>query len=132
MTDELEKYILYVGGLAEAVNKQILHAAFVPFGEVKSVDIPYDVTTCKYIIYILVKPKGFGFVEFEEYEDCLHAIENMNDSELCGKVISVSFAKKKKIKDNLNNNKPIWADEDYTSKYPATYTEDKISEKPFE
>ena len=46
MTDELEKYILYVGGLGESVNKQILQAAFIPFGEIKSIDIPYDVVNC--------------------------------------------------------------------------------------
>ena len=49
MTDLTEKYILYVGGIAEEIDKNILTAAFVPFGEVKSVDIPYDTTTRKNI-----------------------------------------------------------------------------------
>lgn len=45
MTELTEKYILYVGGIGEEIDKKILTAAFVPFGEVKSVDIPYDMTT---------------------------------------------------------------------------------------
>ena len=49
MTELTEKYILYVGGIGEGIgeeiDKKILTAAFVPFGEVKSVDIPYDMTT---------------------------------------------------------------------------------------
>lgn len=45
MTELTEKYILYVGGIGEEIDKKILTAAFLPFGEVKSVDIPYDMTT---------------------------------------------------------------------------------------
>ena len=29
------KTTLYVGGLDEAVNESVLHAAFIPFGEIK-------------------------------------------------------------------------------------------------
>jgi peptidyl-prolyl isomerase E (cyclophilin E) len=48
-------------------------------------------------------------VEFEESDDCQHAIFNMNDSEFFGKVISVSYAKPIK----KESNKPIWQTEDY-------------------
>ena len=33
--------------------------------------------------------RGFGFVEFEEAEDCEQAIDNMNDAELFGRIIKV-------------------------------------------
>ena len=39
------------------------------------------------------KTRGFGFVEFELEEDCADAIENMDGSELFGKVLRVNFAK---------------------------------------
>ena len=52
---------LYVGGLAEEVNPELLQGAFVPFGEVKECKIPTDPKTRKH--------KGFGFVEFLEDED---------------------------------------------------------------
>ena len=37
--------------------------------------------------------KNMAHVEFEDPEDCEHAIFNMNESEFFGKVISVSYAK---------------------------------------
>lgn len=48
---------LFVGGLAEEVTLEILRAAFIPFGELKDVQLPLDAAG---------KPRGFGFVEFEE------------------------------------------------------------------
>jgi len=46
------------GGLEEQVTTAILHAAFIPFGPIKDVDIPQDHQT--------QKNRGFGFVTFEE------------------------------------------------------------------
>jgi RNA recognition motif-containing protein len=37
-----QKTIIYVGGLDEAVEEQILTAAFRPFGEITSVLLPKD------------------------------------------------------------------------------------------
>ena len=107
MINNTEKYILYIGGLPAETTKQILHSAFIPFEEVKSVDIVYDNAT--------MKAKGYGFVEFEEYDDALHAIDNMNDSELFGKVIHVTFAREQKPKEG--SLKPLWETEDYNLKY---------------
>jgi len=39
------KRILYVGGLAEEVNEKLLHAAFIPFGDLAEVNMPLDPTT---------------------------------------------------------------------------------------
>lgn len=36
------KTTLYVGGLEESVNDASLHAAFIPFGDIKDVNIPLD------------------------------------------------------------------------------------------
>jgi hypothetical protein len=36
------KTTLYVGGLDESVNDAILHSAFIPFGDIKDVNIPLD------------------------------------------------------------------------------------------
>jgi peptidyl-prolyl isomerase E (cyclophilin E) len=40
-----KKNILYVGGLDENVTEEILHAAFIPFGELKSIQIQRDFQT---------------------------------------------------------------------------------------
>lgn len=34
--------MLYVGGLDEGVTEALVHAAFVPFGNVKEVNLPMD------------------------------------------------------------------------------------------
>lgn len=75
------KTTLYVGGLEENVNDATLHAAFLPFGELKDVNIPLDHATGK--------NRGFGFVEYEEKEDAATAIDNMHNAELFGRVLKV-------------------------------------------
>lgn len=49
-----ENLVVYVGGLDDTVNDKVLYSAFIPFGEIKSIDIPVDFTTrkSKYIFYI--------------------------------------------------------------------------------
>lgn len=46
------------GGLDEQVTEAVLHAAFLPFGDLKDVNIPLDQQT--------QKNRGFGFVTFME------------------------------------------------------------------
>lgn len=74
-------------------------------------------------------------MEYEEYEDCLHAIDNMDESELCGKVIHVSFANAKKLRDNYyNNTKPIWNEENYIqshSEIDIEHNDDNAHKKIF-
>ena len=101
-----EEYIIYIGNLPEEVDNNLLKKAFLTFGEIKYVDIPYDLIT--------MKKKGYGFVEYEEYDDCLQAIDNMNNAEFYGKIINVSFSKKKNLKEN--SKVPIWETEDYNEK----------------
>ena len=70
--------------------------------------------------------KGFGFIEYEDFEDCLHAIENMNDAELCGRVIRVNFARPQRFREGYY--KPIWMEEEYNKK-ELKEEEDKEKEK---
>ena len=49
---------LCAGGLDELVTEAVLHAAFLPFGEIKDVSLPVDHGT--------QKNRGFGFVTFIE------------------------------------------------------------------
>lgn len=80
---------VFVGGLAPSVTNDILHAAFVPFGELLDAHVPIDPKTGA--------GKGYGFVLFEYQDDAAAAIDNMNDSVINGHVISVRFANKKNI-----------------------------------
>ena len=89
MDVENEQYIINISGFSSTTTKEMLLGAFRPFGEIKNIDLPYDLNTHKL--------KGYCQIEFEEFEDCIHAIDNMNLSEFGGKIIQVSFAKKKTV-----------------------------------
>ena len=92
------KNMLYVGGLDDNVTEEILHAAFIPFGDLKTVQIPKD--------YTKNKSRGFGFVEFDLDEDCADALENMEGAELFGRTLHVSIAKPMKSTDERG--KAVW------------------------
>ncbi|KAF0699964.1 Aste57867_9514 [Aphanomyces stellatus] len=96
------KRCLYVGGLDKAVNEEVLTAAFVPFGPIKDVQIPMDYTTTTQ------RNKGFGFVEFAHEEDAKEALDNMDDSELYGKVLKVNIAKPQSHA-QMAANRAVWA-----------------------
>ncbi|KAH9602646.1 hypothetical protein KSS87_005131 [Heliosperma pusillum] len=94
------------GGLAEEVNEAILHAAFIPFGEIKDVKTPLDLATNKH--------RSFGFVTFLERDDAAAAMDNLDGSELYGRVLTVNYALPEKIKGGEQGwaAQPIWADAD--------------------
>ena len=123
------------GGLDELVTEAVLHAAFLPFGELKDVSVPVDHGT--------QKNRGFGFVTFIEpcapalaltlncpprraaltrvtaarascSEDCAAAMDNMHNAELYGRVLRCNYAQPQKIRGGEAgfSNQPVWADAD--------------------
>lgn len=98
-----KKNMLFVGGLAEEVTEEILHAAFIPFGDLRSVQIPRD--------YSKNKARGFGFVEFDLDEDCADALENMEGAELFGQTLHCSIAKP--MKGAGEKGKAVWSAESW-------------------
>ena len=91
------------GGLAEEVEEKILHAAFIPFGDIIDVNIPIDYETSKH--------RGFAFMEFELAEDAAAAIDNMNESELYGRTIRVNLAKP--MKNPESGSRGIWSTDEW-------------------
>eukprot|EP00243_Klebsormidium_subtile_P003477 TRINITY_DN16883_c0_g1_i1.p2 TRINITY_DN16883_c0_g1~~TRINITY_DN16883_c0_g1_i1.p2 ORF type:complete len:170 (-),score=62.07 TRINITY_DN16883_c0_g1_i1:286-795(-) len=100
------KTTLYVGGLDEAVTEAILHAAFIPFGDIKDINTPLDQATQQH--------RGFGFITYMEAEDAAAALDNMNNAELYGRVLTVNVAQPIKIKGGEQGwaNQPVWAEAD--------------------
>lgn len=88
------KATVHVGGLAPVVTAAHIHDAFIPFGEIADVSLPKN-----------DKPntnephRGFAYVEFEDADDAKDAIDNMDQSELFGRLIRVSAAKPPKSAD---------------------------------
>ncbi|XP_064626148.1 peptidyl-prolyl cis-trans isomerase E-like [Lineus longissimus] len=107
MAAATNKRVVYVGGLAEEVEAKILHAAFIPFGDITDIQIPLDYETEKH--------RGFAFIEFELPEDAAAAIDNMNDSELFGRTIRTNLAKPMKIKEG--SMKPVWSDDQWLKEH---------------
>jgi len=126
----------FLGGLAEEVDEKVLHAAFIPFGELVDIQMPLDYETEKH--------RGFAFIEFEASEDAMAAIDNLvifdyiilmlikslisfqNDSELFGRTIRVNFAKPQRIKEG--STRPVWSEDTWLQQH-AGETLDKKDDK---
>lgn len=64
-----DKRTVYVGGLADDVTEKLIHAAFIPFGDIVDIQMPVD--------YESQRHRGFAFIEYEQAEDAAAAIDNM-------------------------------------------------------
>ncbi len=105
MTDTARwKATVHVGGLAPVVTPANLHDAFLPFGEIADVSLSKNEKPGS------TEPhRGFAYVEFEDAEDAKEAIDNMDQSELFGRVIKVSAAKApKRADEGLGSKTALW------------------------
>ncbi|TKA65061.1 hypothetical protein B0A49_05997 [Cryomyces minteri] len=116
------KSTVYVGGLENAVSQQTLHAAFVPFGEIVDISHPNPDLPSSTDPH-----RGFGYVEFEQAGDAKEAIDNMDQSELFGRVIKVAAAKPQKDQnEGLGSKTAIWEQESWLAKN-AVSDEDRLA-----
>jgi RNA recognition motif-containing protein len=76
---------VYVGNLSRQTTEQELEAAFATFGRVDDVKIISDRFTGE--------SRGFGFVEMQNDQEALAAINGLNGKELGGRVLTVNEAK---------------------------------------
>ncbi|GBE59817.1 peptidyl-prolyl cis-trans isomerase E [Babesia ovata] len=101
-----QKRTLFVRELADEVNKEILYAAFLPFGNILHIDMPVDKEKGT--------NRGIAFIEFEDEEDAKHAIFNHNESELYGRVIKVAYSTKSHVKQARTagvRHRAVWHDD---------------------
>ncbi|KAJ1460398.1 hypothetical protein M885DRAFT_509348 [Pelagophyceae sp. CCMP2097] len=105
---KVNKKLLYVGGLADEVVEETLHAAFVPFGDLKEVNLPKD--------HAKNAHRGFAFIEFDDEFDADEARYNMDGAELFGRVLRVNVAKAMGHK--LGSNKAVWSADDWFQSLP--------------
>lgn len=98
------KSTIYVAGLDNAVNDKILADAFLPFGEIVDVTLPKPELPSSTDLH-----RGFGYVEFEIPADAKEAINNMDQSELFGRVLKVAPAKPQKdSNEGLGSKTAVW------------------------
>ena len=98
------KSTIYVGGLDQAVTVRTLSEAFIPFGEIVDITLPKPELPSSTDLH-----RGFGYVEFELPQDAKEAIDNMDGSELYGRIIKVAAAKPQKdSNEGLGSKTAIW------------------------
>ena len=105
MTDSSRlKGTIYVGGLDQAVTAQTLNEAFIPFGEIVDISLPKPDLPSSTDLH-----RGFGYIEFEVSQDAKEAIDNMDQSELYGRIIKVAAARpQKESNEGLGSKTAIW------------------------
>ncbi|ETN43196.1 uncharacterized protein HMPREF1541_02355 [Cyphellophora europaea CBS 101466] len=107
---------VYVGGLdTKLVTAATLSETFIPFGEIANISLPKPEAPSSTDVH-----RGFGYVEFEEATDAKAAVDNMDQSELFGRVIKVAMAKPDRRETNepsLASTTAVWEQEGYLSKY---------------
>mmetsp|Transcript_9328 Transcript_9328/g.17882 ORF Transcript_9328/g.17882 Transcript_9328/m.17882 type:complete len:147 (+) Transcript_9328:775-1215(+) len=76
---------LLVRNLDHRVKSEEVKEFFGRFGEVRDVYLPVD--------YYTRKPRGFGFVEFINYDSAKEALDRTDNVEVLGSVVKVVFAR---------------------------------------
>lgn len=94
---------------------QVLHAAFIPFGEIKSIELPTDYESEG-------NHRGFAFVDFQSAEDAAAAMDNMHESELFGRTLRVNVARPAKVKEGYS--RAVWHDENWLREHDTTAPEE--------
>ncbi|KAL0640507.1 hypothetical protein Q9L58_000478 [Maublancomyces gigas] len=116
------KSTVFVGGLDNAVTKEILHAAFLPFGGITEVQLPRDERSTE-------PHRGFGYVEFEEPADAVAAIDNMDQCMLAGRVLNVAQAKPQKEGTVLGGKVAVWEQESWLEKHEVSEEDRTAAQK---
>mmetsp|Transcript_1823 Transcript_1823/g.4014 ORF Transcript_1823/g.4014 Transcript_1823/m.4014 type:complete len:131 (+) Transcript_1823:175-567(+) len=101
------KKSLYVGGLGPSVTADLVRAAFIPFGDLRDVDMPMD--------YKTNTSKGFCFVTYLSQEDCAEALYNMDGSELMNRTLNVKYSSENK--DFNPNSEAVWKGESWIKEH---------------
>lgn len=78
---------LFVGGLSWGTNDDGLREAFSRFGSISEARVIMDRETGR--------SRGFGFITFDDDQDAINAMNEMNGKELDGRSIKVNEAQEK-------------------------------------
>jgi len=76
---------IYVGNLSYSMDEQKLREIFEAYGTVNSVNVIKDKESGR--------SKGFGFVEMNDEQNSLAAIEGLHEKEIDGRKLNVNKAK---------------------------------------
>lgn len=86
---------IYVGNLSQETSENQVRDAFAAYGDVKSVKLITDQLTGRL--------KGFGFVEMDDNGEL--AIEELNNSDIDGKTVTVNEARPKAAQSGFSSSR---------------------------
>ncbi len=86
---------IYVGNMSYDLTEDQIQELFGQYGTVSNVRIITDRDT--------KRPKGFGFVEMEEQEEGMKAIDAINGKEVNGRELKVNEARPKESRPRRND-----------------------------
>lgn len=87
--DTNQQLKLYIGNIDYSTDDARLRSVFDKYGTITDCFCPIDRSTNK--------PRGFGFVTFANRDDAMKAIEEMDNTDLDGRMIRVSESRPKEI-----------------------------------
>ncbi|KAA6363790.1 MAG: hypothetical protein EZS28_008493 [Streblomastix strix] len=82
----MDRRTLYVGGLDQAVDRNVLQNVFSSFGELIGIHYPNSTDQEE-------QHRGFAFIEFENADDAKEAMFNLNGSVLYNSVLHVNLSR---------------------------------------
>ncbi|KAI0273756.1 hypothetical protein BC834DRAFT_966231 [Gloeopeniophorella convolvens] len=111
------KKTVFVGGIGEDVNEEIIMETFSTFGDIIEVQLPTNATGRPHENPADLKHRGYGFVTYSSAGDAQDAIDNMDMNELRGRVLKVNLARPMKGIAQPAGNRAIWESEEWLKQH---------------
>ncbi|KAJ7632649.1 hypothetical protein FB45DRAFT_913035, partial [Roridomyces roridus] len=103
---------IFVGNVGEEVNEAIIYEYFSTFGDIIEVQLPSAATNPA--LQAEAKHRGFALVTYGSAADAADAADNMDQSELHGRVIKVNTARPMKgLMQQTGGNRAVWESEEW-------------------
>ena len=82
--NENEQPTLYIRNINRKTTNKVLSEIFSKYGEIKDIHIPVD--------YYTKEVRGFAYIKYKSHNDAEDALKNLNNTEIDGRVINISWA----------------------------------------
>jgi len=111
------KKTIFIGGIGEDVDEEVILEAFSTFGDIIDVQLPTNATGRPHENPADLKHRGYAFASFASAGDAQDAIDNMDMNELRGRILKVSLARPMKGVTPATGNRPIWESEEWLKQH---------------